>query len=283
MTYKLRIDPYYYIDNHNLFTWKINYQYNHFKDLNDIINNIGNNYIHSEFPINYRKTSIGLKLTSSKLEERRYMLEMWIKELLANYCNLPYLIKSNIENFIDIPHDIEKRYHSYLSTIQVATKLGLHKCNNNDNSNNRNSNNSSPINNNGMDANSIRNNIVNIIQSNSNTPDIDTSKKNTIVHHYRRHNDTTTTTTSRLPSPLALKIRSILQAVLDNIGISSSHINPYYLPKLCRTETFIVSASMTVVDTKHLSLVGHVALGTIIIIIIININATTMMILTLLP
>ena len=141
MTYKLRIDPYYYVDNHNLFTWKINYQYNHFKDLNDIINNIGNNYIHSEFPINYRKTSIGLKLTSSKLEERRYMLEIWIKELLASYCTVPYLIKSNIENFIDIPHDIEKRYHSYLSTIQVATKLGLHKSN------------SSPINNNGNNSN----------------------------------------------------------------------------------------------------------------------------------
>ena len=270
MTYKLCIDPFYYVDNHNSFTWKINYQYGHFKDLDDLINSIGNNnnFIHSDFPINYRKTAIGFKLTPSKLEERRYMLELWIKEVLANYCNFPYLIRSNIENFIDIPHDIEKKYHSYLSTIQVANKLGLNKSNSSDvvNSNNSSASNS-PASDKVMDANTIRNNIVNIIQSN-----IDNDNDSTTKDYHLR--------SSRLPSPLALQLRSLLEKLLYHIGLDNTNINPYMLPKTCCTQTFMISSKMDIIiDNKSLSLLGHFLLGNIIImiiiiiiIIIININ-----------
>ena len=168
-TYKLSIDPFYYIDNHDSFTWKINYQYAHFKELEELISSIGDTTtnIQCDFPINYRKTAIGFKLTPSKLEERRYMLEIWLKEVLANYCNVPYLVRSSIENFLELPHNIEKRYHSYLSTIQVANKLGLNKGNASDiNNSNNSSASNSPISDKIMDADNIRNNIVNIIQNN---------------------------------------------------------------------------------------------------------------------
>ena len=86
--------------------WKVTHQFSRFKILNLLIRKLAPKLIYSKFPKDGTTTLLGLRLSKKAVDNRRLMLEIWIREVVANFEILPEEIAQSLNDFVKAPKRI---------------------------------------------------------------------------------------------------------------------------------------------------------------------------------
>lgn len=93
------------VDKSNI-RWKVTHQFSRFKILNLLIRKLAPKLIYSKFPKDGTTTLLGLRLSKKAVDNRRLMLEIWIREVVANFEILPEEIAQSLNDFVKAPKRI---------------------------------------------------------------------------------------------------------------------------------------------------------------------------------
>ena len=86
--------------------WKVTHQFSRFKILNLLIRKLAPKLIYSKFPKDSTTTLLGLRVSKKAVDNRRLMLDIWIREVVANYEIFPEEIVQSLSDFIKAPKKI---------------------------------------------------------------------------------------------------------------------------------------------------------------------------------
>ena len=90
----------------NNIRWKVTHQFSRFKILNLLIRKLAPKLIYSKFPKDSATTLLGLRLSKKAVDNRRLMLDIWIREVVANFEIFPEEIVHSLNDFIKAPKKI---------------------------------------------------------------------------------------------------------------------------------------------------------------------------------
>ena len=108
--------------------WQVTHSFARFKVLEMMVRKFAPKYIYSRFPGSGSLSSLRLRLSSKAVEHRRLMLDIWIREVVANGALFPDNIQSNLWDFMKIPvHKIPPKalVNSSSSLTTVKSKASL--------------------------------------------------------------------------------------------------------------------------------------------------------------
>ena len=105
--------------------WQVTHSFARFKVLEMMVRKFAPKYIYSRFPGSGSLSSLRLRLSSKAVEHRRLMLDIWIREVVANGALFPDNIQSNLWDFMKIPvHKIPpKALTPTLTTVKSKASL----------------------------------------------------------------------------------------------------------------------------------------------------------------
>lgn len=86
--------------------WTVTHQFSRFKILNLLIRKLAPKLIYSKFPKDGTTTLLGLRLSKKAVDNRRLMLGIWIREVVANFEIFPEEIAQSLNDFIKAPKKI---------------------------------------------------------------------------------------------------------------------------------------------------------------------------------
>lgn len=86
--------------------WKVTHQFSRFKVLNLLIRKLAPKLIYSKFPKDSTTTLLGLRLSKKAVDNRRLMLDIWIREVVANSEIFPEEIVQSLNDFIKAPKKV---------------------------------------------------------------------------------------------------------------------------------------------------------------------------------
>ena len=93
------------VDKSNI-RWKVTHQFSRFKVLHLLIRKLAAKVIFSKFPKDSTTTMLGLRLSKKAVDNRRVMLDMWIREVVANFEIFPEEIVASLNDFVKAPKRI---------------------------------------------------------------------------------------------------------------------------------------------------------------------------------
>ena len=93
------------VDKNNV-RWKVTHQFSRFKILNLLIRKLAPKLIYSKFPKDSTTTLLGLRVSKKAVDNRRLMLDMWIREVVANFEIFPEEIAQSLTDFIKAPKKV---------------------------------------------------------------------------------------------------------------------------------------------------------------------------------
>ncbi len=114
--------------------WETNYRFAKFSELNKQINHAAPNFISTDFPKAHRsRTALGMKIADEKLEERRNVLNLWLREVIANYDLLADNLREVLLEFIKVPNFLNISFatrdqieeEEFKNTSEGTTPVGI--------------------------------------------------------------------------------------------------------------------------------------------------------------
>lgn len=93
------------VDKSNI-RWKVTHQFSRFKVLHLLIRKLAPKLIYSKFPKDSTTTMLGLRLSKKAVDNRRLMLDIWIREVVANFEIFPEEIVASLNDFVKAPKRI---------------------------------------------------------------------------------------------------------------------------------------------------------------------------------
>jgi hypothetical protein len=105
------------------FTWEVNHRFAKFEALHKQIVHALSNFISTEFPKTHRsRAALGFKISDEKLEDRRKMLNLWLREVIASYDLLPTEIQASLMDFIRIPSCFSISFDQQIKSDELASE-----------------------------------------------------------------------------------------------------------------------------------------------------------------
>jgi len=86
--------------------WKVTHQFSRFKVLNLLIKKLAPCMIYSKFPKDSTTTLLGLRVSQKAVDNRRLMLDIWIREVVASSEIFPQEIVQSLNDFIKAPKKV---------------------------------------------------------------------------------------------------------------------------------------------------------------------------------
>ena len=106
--------------------WQVTHSFARFKVLEMMVRKFAPKYIYSRFPGSGSLSSLRLRLSSKAVEHRRLMLDIWIREVVANGALFPDNVQSNLWDFMKIPvHKIPPKALTSALTSVNRSKASL--------------------------------------------------------------------------------------------------------------------------------------------------------------
>ena len=106
--------------------WKVTNSFARFKVLNVYIQKYAPKFIYSRFPKDGSLTSLRIRMSRKALENRRLMLDIWIREVVANAELFPEDVQMNLWDFMKVPAKVvgvltQPASHGRWGGVGVAT------------------------------------------------------------------------------------------------------------------------------------------------------------------